>query len=299
MTIQPVLIDESDNAAHCHKNIMANTAVNLAKRIGFSVLTAGSCGNYGLALAVAARETGLATTICIPWRYSSPSIQEIRATGAKVTRHGITYEDAVAHSRQLASVNSWADCNPGGPFETELIEELASRIGLRILALARAPDVLWMPLGNGTTALAALIALSRLSLPCHVIAVTSHGNNSILGSWKQGRHVPLAPQDLSETQTNEPLCNWNAIHGSELLARSGSRLSVIGVRDHQLIHAAMELRQLRRVHYTPSGCAGYAGYAEHVRTNTDALHHGILLTARNLRERGHNDPTQPVVHESA
>lgn len=276
-----MMIDESDNPARCHKTAMAETAVRHARKLGFAHLTAGSCGNYGLALAFAARDYGLTAVICVPTRYSNPpQIQAIKDAGSDVIYHGETYEDAVAYSHQFAAERAWADCNPGGPFDAVLVEGLVSRIERCLLALAEPPDVLWLPLGNGTTALATLGALDRLGVACRVVAVTSRGNNAVLSSWQQGGYEPLAPQDLRETSVNEPLCNWNAVHGPALLAQAAGRLSVIGAPDSDLIRAATTLRRLRGVRYTPSGSAGYAGYAS---TRQGSARHAILLTARELR----------------
>lgn len=273
----PTLIDESNNAAGCHKISMAVAAVRHARLLGYVGLTAGSCGNYGLALALAARNGGMAATICIPRRYSNPQIEAIGDAGSEVVRHGETYEDAVSRSRRLADDRGWADCNPDGPFEATLLGGLASRIEQRLLALTQPPDVFWLPLGNGTTTLATLTALERLGSTSRVVAVTSRGNNSVLSSWRHGRHVPLAPGELHESRANEPLCNWNAAHGPQLLATPSDRLSVIGVPDRDLIRAAASLRRLQRVQYTPSGSAGYAGYAD---SSAGTDHHAVLLTAR-------------------
>src|SRR5262245_42715224 len=100
--IEPMLIDESDNAAGCHKTAMALVAVRYVVRMGFACLTAGSCGNYGLALALAARDRDVAAVICIPTCYSTPQIRAIKDVSSDVIRHGETYEDAVAFSRRLA-----------------------------------------------------------------------------------------------------------------------------------------------------------------------------------------------------
>ena len=228
-------------------------------------------------MALAARDSGLTAAICVPCRYFSPQIQAIKSAGSDVILHGETYEDAVDYSRRLAADCAWADCNPDGPFEAVLLDGLASRLERRMVALGELPDVLWLPLGNGTTALAALAVVDRLNAVCRVVAVTSQGNNSILSSWRQGRHVPLAACDLRETPANEPLCNWSAAHGTELLAKANDRLSVIGVADRDLVRAAAALRRLRRVRYTPSGSAGFAGYAT---VRPGPTRHAILLTAR-------------------
>ncbi|MBT8228293.1 MAG: pyridoxal-phosphate dependent enzyme [Dactylosporangium sp.] len=274
---QPALIDEGDNAAGCHKTHLAIAAARQARRLGSRCLTVGSCGNHGLALALAAQEHGLAAVICVPVRYASPQIDEIIRTGADVLRYGDTYEDAVAGSRRLAVEYGWADCNPDGPFETILLDAMTARIAHRIRMLGAPPEVLWVPLGNGTTALAALLALDHLGSGCRVAAVTSHGNNSVLSSWRSGRHTPLAPGGLRETAVNEPLCNWNALHASRLLAYDDDRLGVLGVADDDLVAAATSLR---RVPCTPSGAAGYAGY---LRAAPNRARHAVLLTAHRNR----------------
>jgi len=275
------LIDGSDNPAGCHKTHMIRGLRELLAAESSTSVTAGTCGNYGLALAQAAAEYGCRAVICIPASYSGAQAAAIRATGAVVVFGGETYEDAVAHSTELAHRDGLLDCNPGGPYDDALLEGLAGYLVEELGAMATQLENVWVPMGNGTTALAALRAIRELDWDCRVHAVTSVGNNSILAAWPTGSYTDLQPTDLRETHTNEPLCNWRALHGDKLFEAADGQLSVLGVTDHDLERAAGSLGSGAR--YTPSGSAGLAGYR---RTGTTEGTNAVLLTARHSQPTG-------------
>jgi threonine synthase len=275
-----MMIDASDNAAACHKTHMISGLSDLLAAEPSVAVTAGTCGNYGLALAIAARASGCPAVICVPGSYVGAQILAIRATGADVVLYGNTYEDAVEHSGTLAQQQGLLDCNPGGPHDRLLLAGLCNYLVQQLAELPRLPQHLWLPVGNGTTALAALNAIRELRLDCQLHAVTSTGNNSILASWRGGIHASMRPTDLRETHANEPLCNWRALHGDDLFRAAHGQVSVTGVSDAELHEAVRYLAQRSPIRYTPSAAAGFAGYR---REDIDGTH-AILLTARHAAE---------------
>jgi threonine synthase len=270
-------IDATDNRAHCHKTHMISGLRPLLAETDPRGVTAGTCGNYGLALALAAHELDCPAVICIPASYDGAQVEAIRATGATVVLHGETYEDAVEHSAFLARRDGLLDCNPGGPCDGLLLTGLADYLVERLRELPERPDHFWVPLGNGSTTIAALSAVRELGWDCQINAVTSIGNNSVLRSWGSGRHDRMPATDLRETTTNEPLCNWLALHGDELFAVARGQVSVYGVTDVELEDAVEYLNDAAPVRYTPSGAAGVAGSRREAQIG---MRHAVLLTAR-------------------
>jgi threonine synthase len=257
-SVRLLVLDETGGGRRCHKQRAADAVVLAAAAAGHRGVTAGSCGNYGVAIAVAAARHGLAVTIVVPTTYGQADIQRILALGAHVVRVGNTYEDAVTASRQLASGDQLADGNVNGPFATAASAALGEIVARLDRLPDRPPAGLWVPLGNGTTLAAVGETMLRRGWPTRVFGASSPGNNSILASWPSRQHRPLPPTAVVPTAANEPLVNWDALHGQQALdILHTSSGAAVGVPDAQLESAH---RPLRRAGLTASS-AGSAGVA--------------------------------------
>jgi threonine dehydratase len=204
-------------------------------------------------------------TACIPEPYSGDAVNALSACGTEVIRCGKTYEDAVEEAASLAARHGWADFNPDGPFNELLVAGWAAYVIGEVTRLSdndadpEGIERLWVPAGNGASALGVVTALGKLGIGAPVVGVTSAGNNALVESRAAGRVVTLAPGSLNETPINEPLCNWRPSHAAELCALPESVFSVIGVRDCELTGAAEELSAALGFHVTPAGASGLAG----------------------------------------
>ncbi len=252
------VLDETGGGRRCHKQRAADAVVLTAAAAGHAQVTAGSCGNYGVALAVAATRLDLAAIIVVPTSYGQADTRRMRDLGAQVIPSGDTYEDAVAASRRLAEGGGVADANIDGPFGAVAAAALGE-IVTGLDAIAGGPPVgLWVPMGNGTTVTAVAEAIRRRGWATRVFGASSSGNNSVLHSWPSRQHRPISPSILTPTATNEPLVNWDALHGQQaldLLHATAGR--AVAVTDTQLESAR---RTLRRAGFTtsPAGAAGLA-----------------------------------------
>ena len=71
-----------------------------ALRRGFDAITVATCGNYGVAMALAAELAGLRCIIYIPEAYQTRREKEMVSYGAEILRVPGDYEAAVDWSRQ-------------------------------------------------------------------------------------------------------------------------------------------------------------------------------------------------------
>lgn len=280
-----LLWDESDNAAACHKYGLATELVRRAVDGGYRVVSAGSCGSLGVALSIAARTNSISSMICVPEGYQGcrTHVDEMERHGAVVVRAGRTYEDAVAHSTELARANGWLDCNPSGRLGHHMVDVMASRITSHVANAGCELSCLWVPVGNGTTLAGALKAAAQSPRRFRVVGVTSAGNNSILASAGEGRHRSIDPRLLSESWMNEPLCNWFALHGKVAMSLFSADTEIVGVDDSSLLQAASDLHEVTGVPYTPSGAAAYAAA---LAAGDLSGTHALLMTARAFRRGG-------------
>lgn len=148
-----------------------------------------SVGNYGLAIAYAARHTGVPVTVVMPKRASLIQVKRIRGYGAEVLFHGQSPEEALAYARDLAGElgRIWAEPSGG------LAEAVgAGTIALEILRELPDADYILAPIGSGGLCAGIAAAAKQINPQVQVIGVEPAGANCVEQSLRQGRAVTLA-----------------------------------------------------------------------------------------------------------
>lgn len=277
--LQVLVLDETAGGSRCHKQPAAEAAVRAAAAAGFEQVVVGSCGNYGWAVARAARAEGVEATVVVPAGFAVDGVR-MAAAGATVLRMGTTYEDAVAASRWLAGLLGAADVNVDGPYAAQVLA--AHRMIVeRVAGLpGPPPEAVWVPLGNGTTVAAVGGGILSHGWPTAVVGVSSAGNNSVLAAWPTGRHEPIPAAAVRPTVANEPLVNVEALHGHAALAvLRATAGAAVGVEDAALM-AAQELLRRHGLTVSPAGAAGVAGLLQEAARGTVRRgRHVAVLTA--------------------
>lgn len=216
---------EGSNPTGTQKDRIARHCYDDAHVKGFDTITVATCGNFGASMAWACSHNGIRPAVFVPSDYHTPRIVEMEKRGARIIRVPGDYEDAVAASRNAARDYGWYDANPGSDAQWEISRVGYGHIAEEIAAsLGRVPDTCAVAVGNGTTLAAIHDAFKRLAaergerVPRMVAASTPRGN-PIIKSWKQGLKecVDLRPEELKETEVNEPLVNWHAFDGQRAL----------------------------------------------------------------------------------
>lgn len=105
---------EGDNPTGTQKDRIAFAQVYDALRRDFETISLATCGNYGVAVALAANLAGLHCKIFIPASYHTERIKEMEALNAEIIRLEGNYEDVVKLSTEFATEHEWYDANPGG-----------------------------------------------------------------------------------------------------------------------------------------------------------------------------------------
>ena len=88
---------EGGNPTGTQKDRIAFAQAMDAMRRGFDTITVATCGNYGAAMALAARFAGLCCRIYIPQNYHTYRVKEITDLGAEILR----VPGAAAHGKTL------------------------------------------------------------------------------------------------------------------------------------------------------------------------------------------------------
>jgi threonine synthase len=105
---------EGGNPTGTQKDRIAFAQAMDALRRGFETMTVATCGNYGVAVALAAGFAGLRCHVYIPQNYHTNRVKEMTSLGADIVRVPGDYEDAVYVSGEDARKNEFYDANPGG-----------------------------------------------------------------------------------------------------------------------------------------------------------------------------------------
>ena len=212
---------EGGNPTGTQKDRIAFTQAMDALRRGFDTITMATCGNYGVAMALAASFAGLSCQICIPENYHTKRIEEMIQLGAEIVRVAGDYESAVDFSQALAQKKEFYDANPGGENTVTQLRAYG-QIAYEIYdELRDAPLVVAAPVSNGTTlcgvyrGFLSLYRRGKTSRMPRIVAGSSFRKNPIVQAFLKNMPTceDLNPEQIRETSVNEPLINWHAIDG--------------------------------------------------------------------------------------
>ncbi|WP_238434322.1 threonine ammonia-lyase [Micromonospora tarensis] len=185
---------KAENLQHggSYKMRGALRAVGRLAAAGHHGVIAQSTGNHAVAVALAARQHGLAATVVLPVDAATTKVDRARAAGARVVFAGTDVEERVAMATGLSADSGHPvidaydhpDVIAGqGTASLELIEE-AERAGTPL-------DTLVVPVGGGGGVAGACLAAAGTGID--VYGVEPVGCDSLARSLAAGERVPVAP----------------------------------------------------------------------------------------------------------
>lgn len=151
-----------------------------------------STGNFGQAIAYAARARGMAAHVFVPQDVNPAKLDRMRALGAVVRVGGVDVQDAKLAARAYAeSQAGWLFVEDGKDPE---ISEGAGTIGVE-LSRAEPVDTVVLPVGDGAL-ITGVARWLKARLPgCHIIGVCAAGAPAMADSWRTGTPVATASVD--------------------------------------------------------------------------------------------------------
>ncbi len=282
---------EGDNPTGTQKDRIAFAQIYDALRREFEVVALATCGNYGVAMALAAHLAGIRCKIYIPESYHTERISEMEGLQAEIIRLPGSYEDVVKQSGELAMENEWYDANPGGA-NTPLQISAYSQIAIEIFEeLGDAPEYCAVPVSNGTLfagiyrGFVSLYKRGKTSRIPKMIAASSSRKNPIVQSFLQGLDhcKDLDPEAIKETKYNEPLINWHSFDGEEALyALRESNGEAFNISDKKLREMSSLLAKKEGFRILPAATAGLIALLEFdEKMNFEPGRFVAVLTAKN------------------
>jgi threonine synthase len=270
---------EGGNPTGTQKDRIAFAQAMDALRRGFDTITLATCGNYGVAMALAASFAGLRCRIYIPDNYHTHRIREITDLEAEIIRTPGDYEKAVEVSSEDAHKYEFYDANPGG---SNTLTQLRAygQIAYEIYdELRDAPMAIAVPVSNGTTlagiyrGFLSLYRRGKTSRMPRIVAGSSFRKNPIVHAFLSNTPSceDLNPQKIRETSINEPLINWHSIDGNHALdAIRQTKGWAADASDKAMRTYSRLIREKEGLQVLPASTAGLIALMDQ--------HHKVLLT---------------------
>jgi len=281
---------EGSNPTGTQKDRIAFAQAMDALRRGFDIITVATCGNYGVAMALAASFAGLQCRICIPQTYHTNRVKEMTELGAEIIRIDGDYEKAVGVSQEQARKNELYDANPGGG-NTMTQLRAYGQIAYEIYdELRDAPQVVAAPVSNGTTlagiyrGFLSLYRRGKTSRMPRIVAGSSFRKNPIVQAFLKNMPTcqDLNPSQIRETSVNEPLINWHAIDGDMALGaiRQTSGWAA-DASDKAMLSYSRLIREKEGLQVLPASTAGLIALMEqHQKNPLPGDRYAVVLTGR-------------------
>lgn len=145
-------------------------------------------GNHGQSIGWAARAHGVACTIVVPHGNSSEKNAAMRALGVTLIEHGSDFQESREHAVVLAHTRG-AHMVPS--FHPDLLRGVAT-YWWEFFKAVPTLDVVYVPIGQGSGACAAIAARRALGHPARIVGVVSSHATTYADSLAAG-HVVSAP----------------------------------------------------------------------------------------------------------
>ena len=142
-------------------------------------------GNHGQSMGWAARRHGVACSIVVPHGNSAEKNAAMRALGATLIEHGADFQEAREHALALATARG-AHMVPS--FHRDLVCGVAT-CWWELLRAVPQLDVVYVPIGQGSGACAAIAAKQALGHGVRVVGVVSSHATTYADSIAAGRVV--------------------------------------------------------------------------------------------------------------
>jgi threonine dehydratase len=214
-----------------------------------------SAGNFGQAMAYAARKRGIEVTVYAAKIANPLKIERMKSLGAKVVLHSDDFDTAKLEAKRVAQNIGATMVEDGLAPE---IAEGAGTIGLELLQLPEQLDALIVPLGNGALLTGIARVFKARSPHTKIIAVQATGAPAMVESWRSGKVIVH--------EKINTICDGIAVRIPILGAVEDMRGLVddaLLISDDATIHGMQLLHQHAGLLTEPSGAAGVAAILKH------------------------------------
>jgi diaminopropionate ammonia-lyase len=232
-----------------------------AERVRGVVLCTGTAGNHGRGVAAMAQALGFRCVVFVPRDTAAAPIDAISSHGATVNKIDGSYDDTFAIARERAAANGYWFCPDAAygdvaqfPIDVEngyrtLFREMVDQLG-------REPDVLFVQVGAGVLASAAVNFFRRRPRATQIVAVEPEGSNCLQASIARG-----VPTEIPDRHTIMAGLRCQRVSVSSWPSLMRGVDAAVTISDNAA-RAAVRMLAESGVSAGPSGAAALAGLVQ-------------------------------------
>jgi threonine dehydratase len=246
---------------------------------GLEGVTAATRGNHGQGVAMAARLAGLKAVIVVPRGNSREKNRAMVAQGAELIEHGDDFQESLEFARALAAERGYAMVDS---FHERLLMGTAT-YALEFFKAAPPLDVVYVPIGLGSSICGIAAARNALGLPTEIVGVVAAASPSYALSFREGRVVE-AP---SRTAIADGLaCRTPNTQAMEVIWEQAAR--IVEVTEAEIADAMRAYYQDTHNLAEGAGAAALAGTLKE-KNILQGKRIGIILTGGNVDREIYED----------
>ena len=267
-----------------YKDRGATVLVSHIQTLGIRNVVEDSSGNAGCAIAAYCAKANIACEIFVPEKTAPAKLSQLKLYGAFIRKIPGSREET-ASAAQIAAKDTYYASHCWNPFFFHGTKTFAYEVWEQLDG--RAPDVLVLPVGNGTLLLGAIIGFSELllggaiqKLP-RIIGVQSAACNPL------ERMFQYPGADFDSTTGQETLAEGIAIarpvRAKQILrALKDSQGTIVSVSDDEIKAALRKLGKMG-LYVEPTGAAAMAAFDQAVNFSSKRETIVIALTGHGLK----------------
>jgi len=282
---------EGINPTGTHKDRIASSICQYAKKEGFETVAVATCGNFGASIAYYAKVNSLICRVYIPENYHSTRLRDIIGVGASIHYLPGKYEDVVKKCGEISEQNGWFNASPNNKIVKTISFDQYGEIAKELVDQLKEINLISIPVGNGTTLAGIYYGFlkefenGRIErIPTLIAASTIHGNPIVTSLNKELKQILiLEPDLLKETEINEPLISYESFDGQEALDFLNSTKGyAFNLADSSMINASKQLYDFEGLSVLPASTSSLLAVNMCVKNNPSLKNKKIvcILTAR-------------------
>lgn len=232
-------------------------------------VVAASAGNHAQGVALAARLNDIKSTIVLPEFAPLTKINATRGFGGEVVLHGATFDEAIAHSRELQDKHGYTYVHA---FDDEKVIAGQGTIGVEIVESLPEVTTVVVPIGGGGLISGIATAVKDLKPNARIIGVQAENAAWANPSIKAGRVVdaeikPTIADGIAVKHPSELTLSIIREHVDE----------VVEVSEEEIARAIFSCVQNNRLVVEGAGAAGLAALlAKKIKTRSDDVVCAVL-----------------------
>jgi threonine dehydratase len=159
---------------------------------GLAGIVAATRGNFGIGVGMAARLLGIKAVIVVPRGNSADKNRALRAQGVELVEHGHDFQESLEYASALALERGFVMFES---FHERLVWGTAT-YALELLQAAPRLDIVYVPIGMGSSICGMAAARNALQLPTEIVGVTSSECRAAALSFKERKVVEAPARSL-------------------------------------------------------------------------------------------------------